>query len=651
MINSGKDKVTAHLDKNIISNIIQTARASLKEPSRPFTPSEAQRSLFSNQDSNRPPSSYSIRSLSKDLEPLKQRPLVLDSPICTNRKLMTEESKNSIRQPVKPVFERLEVSENIEEENETISELKTLVCVLEKMKLHSEVRKLYENNDLDGFLNTLSDNLAALKYLENKPKWANCAEVLKSLALTIEAFENDARKVMKIIRCLLENITKHEILYIRKSKTMIMHSLANSAVKVLYQFSKTNDNDEIFLEEKLCDTLYMLLTNIVSEDPYVEIDLPYDFLIFLLGIIKNISNSVIVAESLNNLISPLSSLLPTPLLDSKPHRNSKHSNLLVQVTGTLKNLANKQNFSEILAYQIIEKLTLVLQIYNDQDIILNCVKTISKLSLEEVVCRILQNSMNVYFQLLEKVESPLVLSRCCYVLANIFTVCEDSRNSAEKTSVQVLLIISLKMLGSKEAVNIDLLIKTVRLLANLISAPHIGRSLDCAEDLLRLLIEIITKYNIEEHEELILNTVACITNFLYFDQPNSESLSFNTRLLAFSKLSPLLVTSFNEELTAETLRALGNLTRHETICRELPNLYMLEIFFLLLDHSNWLILYYSLGCLINVSSLTKEFLYSEKNFDVLISMADDIQLCEPELCASLFMILCNLCSPSKGLVP
>ena len=191
----------------------------------------------------------------------------------------------------------------------------------------------------------------------------------------------------------------------------------------------------------------------------------------------------------------------------------------------------------------------------------------------------------------------------------------------------------------------------MRLLANLISAPHIGRSLDCAEDLLRLLIEIITKYNIEEHEELILNTVACITNLLYFDQPNSESLSFNTRLLAFSKLSQLLVTSFNEELTAETLRALGNLTRHETICRELPNLYMLEIFFLLLDHSNWLILYYSLGCLINVSSLTKEFLYSEKNFDVLISMADDIQLCEPELCASLFMILCNLCSPSKGLVP
>jgi hypothetical protein len=650
MSNPGKDKVTAHLDKNIISNIIQTARASLKEPSRPFTPGESQRTLFSSSDVTRPPSSYSIRNLSKDLEPLKSRPVVLDPPIQTSKKPKTDELNFLPRKPVK-VTQEAPQAFDYDEENETLAELKNLMSILDKMRLHQEIRKLYETNDLDIFLDTLTNTLAALKYLESKPKWATCEEVLKMLALTLENFEKEPKKVLKIAKCLLENITKHEILYEKKKKNIIMNQLAAGAVKVIYQYSKNNQNDQIFLEENLFETVYNLLINIVSEDPYVEIDLPYDFLIFLLGILKNITNSSEIAKHSIQIISPLSSLLPTVLLDTIPHRNPKHQNLLVQVTGILKNISSSYSLEEFMSHKIIERLVLTIHLYRDLDLALNCMKAISKVSLEQPVCEVLTSCMPVFFNILAKFESPAIVIRCCYVLANILTILEDARSLTEINWVEILIGISNKSLGNQEDINIDVLVKTVRLLANLVSAPHIGDNLDCPDKLLKLLIDILCIYNVNQHEELILNTVACITNLLYFDSPGKDYISQQLRFLVFSKLSPLLVTNFNEELISETLRAFGNLTRHESICKELSTLYILDIFFILLDHSNWNVIYYDLGCLINVSSLAKELIYTEKNFDILIGMIDQTGVFEMELTNQLLMIFCNLCSLSKGLVP
>ena len=163
---SGKDKVTAHLEKNIISNIIQTARASLKEPSRPFTPGDNARTLFLNSEVTRPTSSYSIKSFSKDLEPLKQRIGMIDVPILTNRKVMTEESKFASRVPIKVIQEPVEEKSDTEE---TFAEIKDLVCVLERIRHDSEACNQFDSNELDLLLENITDALAELKYIENKP--------------------------------------------------------------------------------------------------------------------------------------------------------------------------------------------------------------------------------------------------------------------------------------------------------------------------------------------------------------------------------------------------------------------------------------------------------------------------------------------------
>jgi hypothetical protein len=643
-----KDSVTSHLEKSIISSIISNARASLKEPSRPFTPSEVQRSLFTSSD--RPGSSYSIKSLSKDLQPLKPKQVLLDAPIQTKRRVMSEENKSESRQPVKALA--VEISNTKEFlENEDLNQLKNLIFLLDQMKIHSEARQLYQKEDLQELLNEISSVLQKLKYLENKPAWAAVEEVMKNLALTLERFEKEVEKVMIIGKCLLDNITAHEVLYLKGRKGLNVHPLASASLKVLYQFSKKNENDFVFWNEKVVDTLYVLLINIVSEDTFLEVDLPYEFLIFLLGILKNITNNDEISRNCCNFVNPLAALLPTPLIDTKPHRNPKHGNLLVQVAGILSNLSGKVDTQELLLCQVIEKMTIILDLYKDPELILNSIKIISKISLHPAVCAALSSFTEIYMRVLITQENPLFLSRVCFIVANILTLQESSRESSDPGWIPRLCEIISKSLQIQDPIHLDLSLKAVRLIANIISHPSIGVKTESPDFLCKLLVEILSTFSLESQEELVLNTVACLTNLLYFDLPGKDFLTSEMRMTAFSKLPPMLVSSFNEEVTMETLRALGNLTRHEEIVKELPGMYMTEIFLMILDHSNYSVLFYDLGCLINVSSLCKEIIYCEKYFFALVELLENTFLYELDITNQILMVLVNLCTHSKGVVP
>ena len=61
------DPMQIHLQKSIIASTISGARATLNEPSRPFTPADLPRHLFSGNDySERPGSAYKVGQVAKD---------------------------------------------------------------------------------------------------------------------------------------------------------------------------------------------------------------------------------------------------------------------------------------------------------------------------------------------------------------------------------------------------------------------------------------------------------------------------------------------------------------------------------------------------------------------------------------------------------
>lgn len=146
------------------------------------------------------------------------------------------------------------------------------------------------------------------------------------------------------------------------------------------------------------------------------------------------------------------------------------------------------------------------------------------------------------------------------------------------------------------------------------------------------LLIVLNSYEVHQYEELVLNTVACATNLLFYDTPQRSLIADNNvRLRLLAKVSPMLVQTFNEEITVESLRIMGNLTRHEGICKELASLHVPDVLFLLIEHSNMNIVYFTLGCLTNIASSTKYIIYTENTFAVFSGLLQDLALMEPTL--------------------
>ena len=675
-----KDKVKAHLDKSIISSILQNARASLKEPSRPFTPSDQPRSLFSNSEVTRPPSSYNLKTFSKELEPIKAKQIQLEAPLVTGRKTVNESVKSGPRKPVKVlytsdkvdriVFDGSDVPESTEKggkgekedkggkigenykfeanDEEETSQWAGVIKKIDLIRYDSGFRNSLDTEALDEILQEFTESLAEVTYNPDPSGLISPKVLMKNLAMSLEAFQGDLGKIFKVCRCLLENVTTHNMLMIKsRKKGKATSPLALGAIKYIYQFSKQSENDLKFLNEEMIETLYSVLLSIMSEDSYQSIDLPYEFLIYLLGTLKNVTNNKEVSEACCKFFNVFTSLLPNPYLEESPIPSSKHSELLVQVTGIIKNLISDSALETVLEFQILEKLSVVIYLYKDAEIQLNSFKALAKVSRQEVVSATLRSFMQVFSETLENSTDIQVLTRALYVQANIL--------SAFPMSIEIsfnnVFYFWVKTIGSTDLMEIDLLVKITRFATNLLSSKTYPITCSFASELMKNLIETLTRYPVSNNEELVLNTVSCISNLLYYDFPSQKLISEHFQICALSKVSSLLVESFNEELIVEVLRTISNLTRHDHVCKQLPSLYLIEIFMMMLGHSNWQIVYFTLGCLINVSGIAKEVIFTERVFEALIETLEDVESSEPQFSEQAMMILCNLCTPSHGLVP
>lgn len=291
------------------------------------------------------------------------------------------------------------------------------------------------------------------------------------------------------------------------------------------------------------------------------------------------------------------------------------------------------------------------------ELVLNSCRVLSKLSLSERFAELIVKSTDDYRSLRTLVgllpkypEIPHITTRVCFILANAATSYSEARRVLGKSVVAEVLEWGLqKNIGKANRLSPDVLVKSLRLIANLVLDPEVGQGLDCADSLVSMLGRILSEYDSVVYEELVLNAVSCLTNVLYYDTPQSPFEINRFELL--SVLAPLLVQTLNTEITIEAVRACGNLTRHEEVCKAMYSLLLADALLILLEHSDNDVVFYSLGCLTNVSCLAKELLYSEMRFTGLISALESFQLNEPELSLQVSMVLVNLCSASKGLVP
>lgn len=296
--------LTSHLEKSIISNVIQTARACLNEPSRPFTPAESQRTLFAQNDySTRPPSSYVpkgrpvVRRASQEGAAIrKEKPVLKEAVKLQGRDLELAETPKA--EPQRPVKPRADVGRQ------------GPVSLLQGLIDREELRKTYREEDWKLLADALLTEGGSLA-LEAREDL--CSQILTAAELTTEV--TPRLLLLKAAFILLQDLS---LLSLKPNGKLKPNSVLQSACKLVYLPSKVKTNDVVFQGLSFIEVLYDVLVRLLS-DELVELDggehsAPFQTLVYLIGTLKNLTDDDGGRQQALNvgLIVVLARLLPLP---------------------------------------------------------------------------------------------------------------------------------------------------------------------------------------------------------------------------------------------------------------------------------------------------------------------------------------------------
>jgi len=397
-----------------------------------------------------------------------------------------------------------------------------------------------------------------------------------------------------------------------------------NVAKVLFKCSKSDGHDNDFLRMGLLAPLLQILQSKSLECS------SNDLRIYVVGVLKNISNNAANQKALidQDALSTLFALMSSDQLTG----SSKESQLLIQVTATLRNLAallaNDEADSEVLQHHFLQEdrlaaLTRMMALFpGHTELLTNISRLLAKLTVHSSACEALAQSDAHMRQIAETLSScsecaPLVL-RLGFVLGNLTGNNERMRIIFSFDCQGTTLVPDLlrkywqkdrqlaqlelekgKAAGAQEVE--EILVKLVRLLANISISPSAGEILVSSSAAVDPLLDILGAKRISDSEELVLNVVSAVTNLLFYDrQSNLLSQDYNKQLLC-RLFRPLLLESYNDEALQETARALGNLSRYQDARRWMVELRLDEVLVILLNHDERDLVYYVCGTLVNLA--------------------------------------------------
>ena len=463
-------------------------------------------------------------------------------------------------------------------------------------------------------------------------------------------------------------------------------------VRGLLIYAKEGKFDQMFMEEGLIPQLCYVISKcfiehgnpllcnmlgkevagkVVADDARV-----LDLLNYTIGTIKCFtqSNNEVQVESVNNKMVPLLSLTISKVLEFNCATQRK-AMILVQITGTLRNLANVELCQTQIAQSAIVKLCDIFfdpQFNQGKELILNIARLLSKVSLE-ISCadKIVKTGHVKGFlgAMVQHRDSSAILIRLAYILGNLTTNFEEARvklcrkKADEKSCFLTITELACFYLDkdakgdtvaeAEKSANKntkyqefttghleDALTKIIKLLANLSTEESVAyEEFHQIRDLLNKFIEqlclAVNRRTIEENEEFVLNAVSCITNILYYDTAQKPLLTPDLRGTVFNCVKNFLLATQNEEIQIETVRVLSNLSRHSQLCEELftGDKEFLQMLVIVLDHTLRDLVFYSVGIIINMSlhERVRPSLLEMKVVDKLIDVLKDANLEDMEL--------------------
>jgi len=346
--------------------------------------------------------------------------------------------------------------------------------------------------------------------------------------------------------------------------------------------------------------------------------------VYVVGVLKNISHDESNQKVLQQqgAVNVLFRLMGSDQLCG----SSKEAQLLIQIAATLRNLAN-HHYKAFLHEEKLNAITRIMALFpSNLELLTNISRILSKLTLHNSAVEALAKS-DVHLRQISRTLSansdcgPLVL-RLAFTLGNLTARSDRLRvifafNCEGSALVPQLLgkywakdrqLARLhaetggtaKVAGEQDVE--EVLVKLVRLLANIGISPSVGATLASSSAVADPLLDMLGAKRVAESEELVLNVVAAVTNLLFYDVPSNLLFQVDNKKLLCRLFRPLLLESYNTDALVETARALGNLSRHTDARQTVKSLRLDEILVILLDHDHRDLVFYVCGALVNLAA-------------------------------------------------
>nr|XP_012952033.3 armadillo repeat-containing protein 2 isoform X4 [Anas platyrhynchos] len=392
--------------------------------------------------------------------------------------------------------------------------------------------------------------------------------------------------------------------------------------KLAFKICKNEKNDYIIQNDKLLDCLLEVLT---TED----LQKNSEALLYCMGAIKFMSGNAVL---LNEMVSKGAVEMLLQLM--KQINNIKESDayfsnlghLLVQLTATLRNLADlPQARCQLICSGAVSELCVALeQRLNDKDVCTYIVRIFSKLSSYDDFCAALADCSRCYVLFLallskHQKQQDLVI-RIIFILGNLTAENNQAREQFFKEKGSLNTLISLfqtyheldlnaekwcHIRGREEEKQTkhpseaeDVLIKLIRVLANLSIHPSVGAALAAAHRVVELLVTVLEYKSIDVCEELVINAATTINNLSFYKVKGS---AVQDKKLHIAEMLLKLLMSNSMDGVVEAVRVFGNLSQYHEICDFIVQKKIYKFVIALLDAKNQDVCFSACGVLLNLT--------------------------------------------------
>ncbi|PKK33651.1 armadillo repeat containing 2 [Columba livia] len=396
-----------------------------------------------------------------------------------------------------------------------------------------------------------------------------------------------------------------------------------SVCKLAFKICRNEENDDIIRNDRLLDCLLEVLR---TEDLHKN----HEALLYCMGAIKFMSgNAVLLNEMVNKgAIEMFLQLMKQINNHTKENDTyfSKLGHLLVQLTATLRNLSESPPArQQLICRGAAAELCVALeQRMSDKDVCAYIIRIFSKLSSYDDFCAALADCSRCYMlflALLNKYQKQQdLVIRIIFILGNLTEKNNQAREQFFKERGSVNTLISLFQTyheldldaqksyhegGGEERKHPkhpseaeDVLIKLIRVLANLSIHPSVGAALAAAPRIVELLVTVLEYKSVGDCEELVINAATTINNLSYY---KVESSAVQDKKIHIAEMLLKLLMSNNMDGVVEAVRVFGNLSQYHEICDFIIQKKIYKFLIALLDAKSQDVCFSACGVLLNLT--------------------------------------------------